>query len=150
VKALRVELAGKWRGLRDSKELAASIDRLFAQPETRGTALALIQVAERTQDAGRVADVARDPKAPLVIRSGAVQTLGALPSATSLTALQKLIRAEPAELRLEAVRALAGSRPGTEWLLAAHEKKQLPEGLTDEVGRLVRNTPYKDLKTRAL
>src|SRR5262249_36643765 len=32
----------------------------------------------------------------------------------------------------------------------AHEKKQLPEGLTDEVGRLVRNTPYKDLKTRAL
>jgi putative membrane-bound dehydrogenase-like protein len=150
VKMLRVALAGKWRGLRDSQELTASIERLFGQSETRGTAIALIQAAERTREDGRVAGVARDDREPVALRVAAVQTLGAMPTATALATLQGLLQAEPAALRVEAVRALAASRQGTEWLLSAHEKKQLPDGLKGEVARLVRNTPYRDLKTRAL
>src|SRR5262249_45232615 len=116
IKSLKTALAGKWDGLRQGPELSAALNRLLGQPGTRATALALIQVPGRRDLAGKVADIARDTKEPLSIRSGAVQTLGSLSSAVALTALEGLLQAEPVELRLEAARALAGSRPGTEWL----------------------------------
>jgi putative membrane-bound dehydrogenase-like protein len=150
IKNLKTALSGKWAGLRQGPELSTAIDRLLGQPDTRATALALVQVAGRNDLAGKVVDIAKDPKESLTIRNGAVQTLGSLPSPDALAVLEGLLQAEPAALRLEAVKALAASRPGTEWLLSATEKKQLPDALKDEVGRLLRNTPYKDLKTRAL
>ncbi|HJT75576.1 MAG TPA: PVC-type heme-binding CxxCH protein [Gemmataceae bacterium] len=150
IKDLKTSLSGKWHGLRQGPELEDAIAKLLDQPDTRATALALIQVAERGQDAGRVAAIARDPKQPLALRVAAVQTLGSLPSADARKALQGLLTdASSVALRPEAVRALAGSRGGSEWLLAAAAKKQLPDYLKDDAGRLLRNSPYKDLKARA-
>jgi putative heme-binding domain-containing protein len=150
IKHLKAALSTKWAGLRQSPELSAAVNRLLGQSDTRATGLTLVRVAGRTDLAGKVADIAKDPKEPPSTRNRAVQTLGSLPTPTALAALQGLLQAEPVELRLEAVKALAGTRPGTEWLLAAAEKKQLPAALKDDVGRLVRNTPYRDLKIRAM
>src|SRR5262249_27951214 len=116
----------------------------------RGTALALIQVAGRNDFAGKVADLAQNAKEPAPVRVAAVQTLGTLPAPAALGVLQGLLKADAAELRLEAVKALAGSRPGTAWLLAANDRKELPAALKEDVGRLLRNTPYKDLKAKAM
>ncbi len=148
---LKASLSAKWYGLRQSPELGDAIARLLDQPDTRATALSLIQIAQRWQDAGRVGALARDPKQPQALRVAAVQTLGSLPSADAQKALQGLLtHAEFVDLRQEAVKALAGSRGGSEWLLAAAEKKQLPDYLKADAGRLLRNSPYNDLKRRAL
>jgi putative heme-binding domain-containing protein len=52
--------------------------------------------------------------------------------------------------RQAAAEALAGSRPGTVWLLEQEAKKQLPEALRPQVARLLRNSPHQDLRNRAL
>jgi putative membrane-bound dehydrogenase-like protein len=150
VKGLKLSLSDKWRDLRQSPELSAAIDALLAPADTRSTALALIQAAERSDAAGKVAALARDGKQPPALRTAAIQTLGALPSPDALAALEALLQADPPELRLEALKALAGSRAGAEWLLAANEKKQLPENLKADAGRLLRNSPYKDLQAKAV
>jgi putative membrane-bound dehydrogenase-like protein len=149
IKGLKPALSGKWAALRQGPELSAAVSRLLDQPDTRVTALALIQVAGRGDFAGQVADLARDAKQPAGLRVAAVQALGSLPSPEAVSALQGLLQSGPAELRPEAARALAGTRLGAEWLLAAQAKKQLPESLKDDVGRLLRNSPYRDLKARA-
>jgi putative membrane-bound dehydrogenase-like protein len=48
-----------------------------------------------------------------------------------------------------AVEALAGTRPGSVWLLDAHGKNELPKELLADAGRLLRNSPYADLANRA-
>jgi putative heme-binding domain-containing protein len=53
-------------------------------------------------------------------------------------------------LREAALAALAGSRSGTQWLLAEHAKKKLPMELLPVAGRHARNTPYQDLRNMAL
>jgi putative membrane-bound dehydrogenase-like protein len=150
IKGLKPALAGKWGGLRQGAELSAAVTRLLNLSESRATALALIQVAGRNDLAGKVADIAKDAKESLATRIAAAQTLGSLPSSAALGVLEGLLQADSAGLRLEAVKALAGSREGTEWLLSAKDRKQLPAALKDDVGRLLRNSPYKDLKAKAL
>jgi putative membrane-bound dehydrogenase-like protein len=54
------------------------------------------------------------------------------------------------DIRLEAVTAMAGSRDGAKWLLEAHAKRELPEQLVPDVGRLLRNSPYQDLRNKAM
>ena len=56
---------------------------------------------------------------------------------------------EPA-LRIEGVSALAGTRAGTEWLLALNEKNGLDDAIKQDVGRYLRNSPYQDLRNKAL
>jgi putative membrane-bound dehydrogenase-like protein len=72
--------------------------------------------------------------------------------AAALKALQSLVldAKQKEEWRAAAVEALASSRAGSEWLLKAHEKKELPEELRGAVGRLLRNSPHQDLRNRAL
>jgi putative membrane-bound dehydrogenase-like protein len=53
-------------------------------------------------------------------------------------------------VRQAAVLTLAGSRPGTIWLLSASSRRQLPEELKADVGRLLRNSPYQDLRNKAM
>jgi putative membrane-bound dehydrogenase-like protein len=55
-----------------------------------------------------------------------------------------------ADLKREALSSLAGTRKGTEWLLAIHAKKELPETLVADTGRLLRNSPHQDLRARAM
>ncbi len=54
-----------------------------------------------------------------------------------------------ADMKLAAVSALAGSRAGSQWLLEAHGKGELPKELVTEAGRLLRNSAYQDLANRA-
>lgn len=56
---------------------------------------------------------------------------------------------DPDILRI-ALESMVGSRVGTQWLLTQKEKGALPEKITGDVGRLVRNTPYQDLRNKAL
>src|SRR5262249_346959 len=59
----------------------------------------------------------------------------------AVTALQDAVSARiPA--RHAALSALAGTRPGTQWLLDQHAHKQLPKELAADAGRLLRNSPY--------
>jgi putative membrane-bound dehydrogenase-like protein len=96
---------------------------------------------------------------PLAAES--VQALGALlPRGTAsspvaqqaLSALQQLVLQESAAvaLRSAALSALAGSRPGTVWLLDLHQQGKLPKDLIPEAGRLLRNSPFQAERNRAL
>jgi putative membrane-bound dehydrogenase-like protein len=53
-------------------------------------------------------------------------------------------------LREAAVSALAGSRSGTQWLLDLHDRKQLPVDLAKGAAIVLRNSPYQDLRNRAM
>src|SRR5262249_10252658 len=73
-------------------------------------------------------------------------------AAPALKVLQQLV-ADPkldGDERQAAAEALAGSRPGTVWLLEQEAKKQLPETLRPAVARLLRNSPHQDLRNRAM
>ncbi|MCS7021350.1 MAG: HEAT repeat domain-containing protein [Gemmataceae bacterium] len=70
----------------------------------------------------------------------------------ALQALQKLVRntSVTMELRRLALEALAGTRPGTIWLLDTHQKGELPQELVAPAGRLLRNSPFQAERNRAL
>jgi putative membrane-bound dehydrogenase-like protein len=73
----------------------------------------------------------------------------------ALAELQDLLKAEassPARQarRLAALEALVGTRPGTVWLLDLANGGKLPAEIKADAGRLLRNTPYQDLRNKAL
>jgi hypothetical protein len=82
---LKQFLPGKWRNLRDSKELKETIDALLSKPELRATGLALVGAAERKADLPRVTEFARDAHEKEPVRKAAVQALGRLPTANPST-----------------------------------------------------------------
>jgi putative heme-binding domain-containing protein len=69
-----------------------------------------------------------------------------------MKSLREVAVSEKAELnvRQAAIAGLAGTRPGTTWLLEAHAKKQLAKDLLPDLARLLRYTPYPDLRNKAL
>jgi putative heme-binding domain-containing protein len=81
-----------------------------------------------------------------------IQALGKHPNSPAHEALVGVLKDEkrPADVRVEAMSALAGSRGGATWLLGAHSKKELPEQLLPDAGRLLRNSPYQDLRNKAM
>lgn len=96
---------------------------------------------------------------PAALRADVVQAIGEQArnekrpaAAPALKTLETLVAAKDGEPALKqlAAAALAGSRSGTVWLLAANDKKELPEALKPEVGRLLRNSPYQDLRNKAM
>lgn len=70
----------------------------------------------------------------------------------ALTILKQVLKSpdDPLELRQAALLALAGSRTGSQWLLYAKTKDELPEALLPEAARLLRNSPYQPIRNRAL
>jgi putative membrane-bound dehydrogenase-like protein len=54
------------------------------------------------------------------------------------------------ELKKTAVEALAGTRAGTGWLLKQKEAGKLPENLTADAGRLLRNSPFQGERNKAM
>ncbi|HEY7310566.1 MAG TPA: PVC-type heme-binding CxxCH protein [Gemmataceae bacterium] len=73
-------------------------------------------------------------------------------NAAALKALQEMLRDKRAggEVNRASLVALAGTRQGTIWLLDSHAKKELPADLVADAGPLLRNSPYVDLRNRAL
>lgn len=51
------------------------------------------------------------------------------------------------ELALE---SLAGTRPGTDWLIALKEQGKMPKDLDAQAGKLLRNSPYQGQRNKAL
>ena len=49
-----------------------------------------------------------------------------------------------------ALSALAGNLIGSQWLIEIHEKKQLPQDLVADAGKLLRNSPYQSVRNKAL
>jgi putative membrane-bound dehydrogenase-like protein len=180
---LQAHLAGKWKVLRESRDLQQAIADLLKQAKTRLAALALIGAAEDAHFEGEVTDLAGNAKEPLAVRQEAIRTLGRIKTSTATDRLLKLleIRPEalaeevvlalgrsgtasahnaltdlvrhqerPLPLRQVAVAALAGNRPGTTWLLKARKDKLLADDLTPDLARLLRNSPFPDLRNQAL
>jgi putative heme-binding domain-containing protein len=89
---------------------------------------------------------------PPALRLEVVNALGRQATPEALKALQQLVTAPNIALDLKqaAVAGLAGSRPGSAWLLDANDRKELPESLKADVGRLLRNSPFQPLRNRAL
>lgn len=56
----------------------------------------------------------------------------------------------PADLKQAALAALAGNRAGTAWLIELKQKNELPDTIAADTARLVRNTPFADLRNKAL
>ncbi len=192
VENLNLFLPGKWRELRQSKELAQVIDSLLQRPESQATGLLLIGAAEKVELLSQVEKIVTSAPAPLPVRKAAVQTLAMLPTAEAAKSLIGLLKIDPSTLRTEVIqslgkqatqtdrkrldapvalkglqdlvkdrsgdqalrveglKALAGSRAGTEWLLDLQAKASLPEELKLDTGRLLRNSPYQDLRNKAL
>jgi putative membrane-bound dehydrogenase-like protein len=181
---LKQFLPGKWKTLRQEKDLSAVVDRLLEKAETRAAALDLIGAAAKKDAIGRVVDIAKNAKESLALRTAAVQTLGQFKTSEATKALVKeLLAVEPLSLRAEVVNALgrqatkgartalqdlvtskkadlvlkqaaaaglAGSRAGTVWLLDANDRKELPDNLKADVGRLLRNSPFQRERNRAM
>jgi putative membrane-bound dehydrogenase-like protein len=91
--------------------------------------------------------------------SGARDALGTLAARLAgaagnkaLEPLQAAVRDGKAapQVRVEAATALAGTRPGSVWLLRAAQEQQLDPTVRHEIARLLRNSPYPDLRNRAL
>jgi putative membrane-bound dehydrogenase-like protein len=161
-------LLARPEGLETALRLIAAAERVGDIPRVRelsasaGTPEALRREAVRTL--GRLPDVrAADALAPLALRPGplgadARQALGALATrldAVGAKALQLLeaaladARAHP-EVRTGAASALAGTRPGSVWLLDQARDGRLDRAVQSEVVRLLRNSPYQDLRNRAM
>ena len=70
----------------------------------------------------------------------------------ALKSLQQLVTADKAtaQAKRAALNALAGSQAGTQWLLGLREKKELPDSLVADAGKLLRNSPYQGLRNKAL
>jgi putative membrane-bound dehydrogenase-like protein len=102
----------------------------------------------------------RDLMADKLIGNDAVIALGQLAqrrgqrdvAAQALKALQNAVTAKgsPGPSRQSALSALAGTRPGSQWLLDLRSRKELSSELVADAGRLLRNSPYVDLRNRAL
>lgn len=94
------------------------------------------------------------------IRTEAIQALGVQASSRgdspaarkALEALKEIVTADkwPIEPKVAAVSALAGSRSGTVWLLQLQEQNTLPKELLADAGKMLRNSPYQDLRNKAL
>jgi putative heme-binding domain-containing protein len=70
----------------------------------------------------------------------------------ALYTLQQLVTRTESDLvlRSAAAAALAESRRGAVWLLDEEARKELPAAIKPAVARLLRNSPYQDLRNRAL
>jgi putative membrane-bound dehydrogenase-like protein len=67
----------------------------------------------------------------------------------ALQALKDAVTAK-GQARQAALSALVGTRRGSQWLLDQHSRKALSPELVADAGRLLRNSPYVDLRNRAM
>jgi putative membrane-bound dehydrogenase-like protein len=74
--------------------------------------------------------------------------------ARAMAVLQELVASDSLggwhARRVLALDALAGTRPGSEWLISLKEKGKLPTELDADAGKLLRNSPYQGLRNKAL
>jgi putative membrane-bound dehydrogenase-like protein len=105
---LKPALEDKWKGLRDSKEMTATIDQLLANPQARTLGLTLLGASGQKVAIGKVVSIARDEQEPAAVRAAAIRALGSIRTTAATAALEKLVQSlKSSELRVEVVQALA-------------------------------------------
>jgi putative heme-binding domain-containing protein len=117
-----------------------------------------VRTLGKLPEAGSVSALAPFAVRPDALGADARQALGVLasrPGEVGAKALEPLkaalasAKAAP-EVRAGAAVALAGTRPGSVWLLGQARDEKLDAPLRAEVVRLLRNSPYQDLRNKAL
>lgn len=138
----------------DALGYAAGIARDKDQPRPlREKAIATLGKLPSENSAGALASLAREG-GPLVAQ--ACLALGELASSRqktkatepALEALRALLLVDSA--KGPALEALANTRAGTTWLLGEKESGKMPSQMVAEAGRLLRNSPYQDLRNKAM
>lgn len=139
--------------------------RIMASPRPDGESLALrfeaVQTLGRLKSAESVAALTEltkfrppTPEFRAAIAEALAAQVGSNPKdevgAKALAALQGYATGKDADLAKASLEALAGTRPGTVWLLEQHAGKKLTADQAAAVGRLLRNSPYQDLRNKAL
>lgn len=114
-------------------------------------ALGAFSDAQATQVLGLLFQQVKQPL-PETWKAEVVAALGKQGTKAAQDLLANLA-AQPLEvslpLRQSAVAALAGSKEGSAWLLQAYAAKKLSADLTSDLSRLLRNSPYGDIKKQA-
>jgi putative heme-binding domain-containing protein len=104
-----------------------------------------------TQEAGQgVQGIFQKENVPAV-RLAALKALGrqGMPKAQDVLRAILQNREIALEERQAAAAGMAGTYGGAEWLLKAYQSKGLGDDLSDDVARLLRNSPYKEVKKLA-
>jgi putative membrane-bound dehydrogenase-like protein len=159
----RAETRATALALIGAAEWVSAVERVAALARGAGEREAVRKAAVQTLGLLPAADAAaslRDLLGDPAVGGDAVRALGALAegpgdrpgAAEALRALQDVVadKGRPAEIRQAALQVLAGTRPGTVWLLALHDKGGLDPALKADAARLLRNSPHQDLRNRAL
>ena len=68
----------------------------------------------------------------------------------AVTLLAEVLETAAPAVREQAVTALAAGRRGSVWLLETHARGKLPAEVVATTGRILRNSPYRDLQNKAL
>lgn len=103
---LKQNLPGKWQALRQSQELAQTLDGLLAKAETRPIGLALVGATAKEDSIPRLFQIASDTKEPPSNRSAAIHALGAMRIPAATKALDSLLEIRPSDLRPTVAQAL--------------------------------------------
>lgn len=85
-------------------------------------------------------------------RRQAMTALGKMDYVEAMKPLQSFLlnNQTDADTRRLALEGLVAGRAGSTWLLEMQSKKELPEAMLAETGRLLRSSPYQDLRNKAL
>ena len=126
--------------------------------ELRRLSVQTLGVLEGDDAVGILRALARSESNGLRLRQEAILALGAQAQAngrsgsSALAALSEVLteKKSNAVLQEAALAALTGTRNGSIWLLEARKRNELPVDLATDAGRLLRNSPYQDLRNRAM
>jgi putative heme-binding domain-containing protein len=135
----------------------ADIARDSREPEASRTsavaALGAMSLPSATKTLESLLQIEPAELRPRVVRAlGEQLNLYSSDREPAMKALKGLIRTSERELavRRAAAEALAGTYHGTEWLLDLAVHKKLSPDLQGDVGRLLRNSPFGDMREHAL
>lgn len=140
----------------ERKDFQGFLERLAYNSEghsnqIRYSAIAGLGKMKSPEAVGALTKLLNRPEAPQT-RKEVMTALGKMGYSEALKPLQTFLLDNKldTEDRRMALEGLAGSRMGTTWLLETHARKELPDAMLAETGRLLRNSPYQDLRNKAL
>lgn len=93
-----------------------------------------------------------NPREEPATRKEVMSALGKIGTSEAMKPLQTCYLDSQRDIddRRMALESLAGSRTGTIWLLGLHDTRELPESMLADTARLLRNSPYQDLRNKSL
>jgi putative membrane-bound dehydrogenase-like protein len=155
-KAMGLTLAGASPECEVTFDVQAVAQDTSLPAAVRGQAIRVIGKMHHTQFTKMIAPflkepaVAADAVAALADQMTARQENAASKAALELLQGVLLGADSSAELKQVTLAALAGNRAGTGWLLKLKEDGKMPEALTADAGRLLRNSPFQGERNKAM